>query len=333
MSIIQPFSDTFQVLLHQPWTVTIIHSLQQPIDAFADPGKRIFIPFLMSSLLFAVWVIYRQSQISNVFPQAQYKAYFTHRSHLTDITLWLFNGFVKLAILAPLFISQLGASILVHKALYVGLGDSPNLSIPFALLLTLFTLAYFIFDDFSRFALHVSLHRVRCLWHLHKVHHSAEVLSPLTVFRLHPLEMVLYTLRQLIVIGVVAGIFSWLFAGKITGWMILGVDAAGFLFNLMAANLRHSHIWLSFGRGERWFISPAQHQIHHSALAEHKDKNFGSCLAIWDKLFHSLIYSHTVKTSPSQLQQLPFGLQQQTPVKGKEEQHRHELKAAASHIH
>ena len=38
----------------------------------------------------------------------------------------------------------------------------------------------------------------------------------------------------------------------------------GVLFNFAAANLRHSHIWISFGRFEKIFISPAQHQIHHS---------------------------------------------------------------------
>jgi len=61
----------------------------------------------------------------------------------------------------------------------------------------------------------------------------------------------------------------------------------GFLFNALGANLRHSHIWLSFGSLERWFISPAQHQIHHSSAEADRDINFGTCLAIWDRLFGS----------------------------------------------
>ena len=198
----------------------------------------------------------------------------------------------------------------MHKGLSQGLGESPNFELPLAILMTLFSIAYFVSDDFTRFALHWALHRFEWLWQLHKVHHSAEVLSPMTVYRLHPLEMCLYTLRKLCTVALVAGLFSWLFAGKITGWMILGVDAAGFIFNFMAANLRHSHIWLSFGVFEKAFISPAQHQIHHSSLAQHRNKNFGSCLSLWDRCLGSLVYSNSVSVNPHQWQQLPFGLEQ-----------------------
>ena len=39
------------------------------------------------------------------------------------------------------------------------------------------------------------------------------------------------------------------------------------------------------------FISPAQHQLHHSIAKEHHDKNFGAALAVWDWLFGSLHHS------------------------------------------
>ncbi|MEZ4574494.1 MAG: sterol desaturase family protein [Vampirovibrionales bacterium] len=61
------------------------------------------------------------------------------------------------------------------------------------------------------------------------------------------------------------------------------------LFYLLGYNLRHSHIWISYGpRLEQLFISPAQHQIHHSAEERHWDKNMGLILAIWDKAFGTL---------------------------------------------
>ena len=36
------------------------------------------------------------------------------------------------------------------------------------------------------------MHRVPALWEFHKVHHSAEVLTPLTEWRQHPLELMLF---------------------------------------------------------------------------------------------------------------------------------------------
>jgi len=81
-----------------------------------------------------------------------------------------------------------------------------------------------------------------------------------------------------------------------------------FLFYFFGANLRHSHVKLKyFSFLEYIFISPYQHQIHHSNNQQHFDSNLGSRLAIWDYLFGTLIKSKEVK-------ELKFGL-------GEEDQH------------
>jgi sterol desaturase/sphingolipid hydroxylase (fatty acid hydroxylase superfamily) len=132
-------------------------------------------------------------------------------------------------------------------------------------------------------------HRVPLLWELHKVHHSAEVLTPFTVYRTHPIESILMRGGAAVGVGAVAGLMSFCFRGPISGWQILGVDAIGILWNALGANLRHSHVWLSYGRIlEHVLISPAQHQIHHSDQRRHFHKNFGSTLAIWDWIGRSL---------------------------------------------
>ena len=38
----------------------------------------------------------------------------------------------------------------------------------------------------------------------------------------------------------------------------------------------------------RIFVSPAHHQVHHSGNPKHFNKNFGSCLALWDWMFGTL---------------------------------------------
>jgi sterol desaturase/sphingolipid hydroxylase (fatty acid hydroxylase superfamily) len=48
--------------------------------------------------------------------------------------------------------------------------------------------ALFVVEDASRFLFHLASHRSPWLWELHKVHHSAEVLTPFTLYRLHPIE-------------------------------------------------------------------------------------------------------------------------------------------------
>ena len=66
--------------------------------------------------------------------------------------------------------------------------------------------------------------------------------------------------------------------------------------------MRHSHIWLSYGPiVSKILISPAQHQIHHSSLPQHIDKNFGLVFSFWDGLFKSLYI-------PKSREKLEFGL-------------------------
>ena len=76
-----------------------------------------------------------------------------------------------------------------------------------------------------------------------------------------------------------------------------------FIFSLLGSNLRHSHIPLAYFRAlEKWFISPKQHQIHHSK--KYFNKNFGGYLSIWDSVFGTLKLSPEVKV-------LKFGLKKE----------------------
>jgi sterol desaturase/sphingolipid hydroxylase (fatty acid hydroxylase superfamily) len=128
------------------------------------------------------------------------------------------------------------------------------------------------------------------------------VLTPLTVYRNHPVESLFFALRGVLATGLVTGIFFHLFRGRAVQADILGANAIGFVFNLVGGNLRHSHVWISYGRFlERILISPAQHQIHHSSDPSHYGRNFGSWLAIWDGLGGSLHLAGTERP-------LDFGL-------------------------
>ena len=53
------------------------------------------------------------------------------------------------------------------------------------------------------------------------------------------------------------------------------------------------------------FISPAQHQIHHSALPKHFGKNCGFALAIWDWAFGTLYVPKERETFPLGLRAEP----------------------------
>ena len=119
-------------------------------------------------------------------------------------------------------------------------------------------------------------------------------LTPMTVHRTHPVESFINSSRAVLSLGLMSGIFVWLFGHGLQVWDILGVNALGFLLTLLGANLRHSHVPFHFGGAERLFISPAQHQLHHSIA--HSHPNYGSFLAIWDRFNRSWVAGSEAKS-------------------------------------
>ena len=146
------------------------------------------------------------------------------------------------------------------------------------------------------------MHKYHFLWEFHKIHHSATVLNPISQYRLHPVELIINNLRYIVIFGVVTGLFEYISAGTIHKVTFLGANVFSLLFLAWGANLRHSHVKLKYFTWlEKIFISPLQHQIHHSDNPKHYNKNMGSKLALWDYLFGTLLTSN-------QINKISFGI-------------------------
>lgn len=255
-------------------------------DPLLDPASRMFWPTLLSAAGVAAVLLARRG----VAPRALARAVFApelwrHRSSRLDLQVVLVRQCLGLLGLLPSLASAWwlagwtarGLGALAPAGLAAGL--DPRLAG------AVYTLTLFVAWDLSRYLLHRAMHELPALWELHQVHHSAEVLTPLTFFRVHPLESLLYEARGVLVTGLVAGTWAWAAPGGAAQATLLGVHALGFLFNAVSGNLRHSHVWWSFGpRVERWLVSPAQHQLHHAADPALYGINYGTWLAIWDRM-------------------------------------------------
>lgn len=152
-----------------------------------------------------------------------------------------------------------------------------------------YTVVLFVAWDLSRYVLHRAMHHIEALWQVHQVHHSAETLTPFTLYRVHPIESALYQARGILVTGLVTAMFYFFFRGAAVENQLLGVNALGVTFSALGGNLRHSHTFWRWGdRLERWFISPAQHQLHHAKTHASGQVNYGTWLAVWDRIGGSL---------------------------------------------
>ncbi|EPZ49934.1 fatty acid hydroxylase family protein [Bacteriovorax sp. BAL6_X] len=263
---------------------------------FERASSRLFLPFLLSSILvICIW---------NLKNGRSFKVSFLNTikdsSFHTDLGLFLFNSLLKITV----FASVAGLSIEIAWYLQVFflkyfpyLRSSIEVS---TFSIVLFSALAFAFDDFIRFGVHLVMHRVPFLWKLHRTHHTATSLNPLTLYRAHPLEVLIATFRNALSGGIVTAIGAFLFGSLDIFYTALGVNIFGLIFNSAFSNLRHSSVPIRFGIFEKAFISPYMHQIHHSSNPKHFNKNYGTCFTFWDKIAGSLY-------SPKKSEELKFG--------------------------
>ena len=265
------------------------------LNEVANPQKRVFVGYLLSAVAIALlWLC----TVEKLSPKTAVKKFFDKRiwfsrSSFADFQIILINRVIMSAGAAAV-VSQLTIATLLYELLHKQTFIQPLAfhAMSAGMVAILFTAFFFIFDDFSRFFVHRLMHRIPFLWAFHQVHHSAETMTPFTIFRTHPIEGLIFILRTSIVQGVVISVFIFMFGNKVDLVTVFGASVGVVIFHSLGSNLRHSHIKIRYPKIiEHIFISPGQHQIHHSTEKKHFDKNFGVAFAIWDLMFGSLALS------------------------------------------
>jgi len=253
------------------------------IQWLIDPQSRTFIAYWFSTLLLVlIWVGFSRQQRMPYLKQLTEKSYWWNQSTRQDYVIVLINAlfFTALSISWLIFtitIANSAFKLLATIAEPRALANVSNL-----ILFSSFALLLILLEDFSRYALHRLLH-YRWFWRIHQLHHSATTLTPISFLRVHPLEKLLYQLRSALVYGGCTGIFFFLVGEHPQAWLIFGISGASLIFNTLGANLRHSMIPISYGVFEKVFISPLQHQLHHSQ--KYCQTNYGAIFSIWDIIF------------------------------------------------
>ena len=212
-----------------------------------------------------------------------------HRSTLADLAYCALSLAVFGAILGWAVVSTSCISDGVSALLTTVLGSRLQPRAPDVVLNGARTLALFIAYELGFFFDHTLKHRVPALWELHKAHHSAEVLTPLVNFRVHPLDSLILANNLALFIGVIGGATQYALGKRAVSFTLFDTNVLMLLYIYLTAQLQHSQVWIPFtGVWGRVFMSPAHHQLHHSADPAHFNCNMGASLAIWDWLAGSL---------------------------------------------
>lgn len=195
-----------------------------------------------------------------------------HRLGLFKLVMFFTLEALLESALAPL--RALGVGTWHIDQLWPGVTDTAALS--FAIYLVAF--------DLINYAIHRAQHRFEWWWALHALHHSQRQMTMWSDNRNHLLDD---ALRDLIFVAVA---------------MAIGVPPGQFValvaLGQLSESLQHANVRLGFGRwGERLWVSPRFHRMHHSVGAGHESAgapapgkrstalgghNFGVLLPWWD---------------------------------------------------
>lgn len=139
--------------------------------------------------------------------------------------------------------------------------------LPLAAQLALFVVTH----DLYAYAFHRLQHRVPWLWRFHAAHHSSEELDWLAGSRSHPIEIVLGQTVEYAPIVLLGATPEILFAKAL-------VDAAWGMFI-------HANLDVPLG-AIGWLVNgPGLPRVHHARAFRGDGANFGTKLALWDRLF------------------------------------------------
>jgi sterol desaturase/sphingolipid hydroxylase (fatty acid hydroxylase superfamily) len=276
---------------------------------FSTPKGRYFWGCLLSALMIAAVLYWREAARSarswrDFLGWALPKSTYTSPTFRVDVGLNLLNLFL---VPGSWLVEGLALEELDDLVVQAGHGLSGGTLIPGEVgLAGKLAVGLFVFlaYDFAMWFHHWLHHKVPVLWELHRVHHSAEHLNPLTADRFHPLEEMLKGLIVVPITLVALGLAGIVFdlSAAAHGFALVKIWFFFRLFNLVGGNLRHMHVWWSWPAWiARVISSPAQHQIHHSIDTRHYGKNLASMFSLWDWLFGTLY-------QPTEREHLTFGV-------------------------
>ena len=263
-----------------------------------DRGLYTFWPYLLLSYLLAV-VVVRWSRTYNTEggnPGVRValgmlfdRAVWLHPSAIADYWCSIINAILGAMMRTGGFVGGALTSLLLYGVLMQANGGEP-LSLPAGpVALTIYTVLVLVWLDLSKYLSHYLLHRVPVLWEFHKVHHSAQVLTPFTYHRAHPCDFTFCEIITGLFAGASGAAALFVFGSQVEPLSILGLNVGLLLFYAFIANLRHIDVWVPFpGWLSRILISPAQHLIHHSNKPQHHGANYGVIFALWDWMYGTL---------------------------------------------
>jgi len=273
----------------------ILESIQKTPAILLSPHSLLSIPCLLSTVLVAAGFYMWRRGGRPLRMRALWRGLFPRRiwaspSTRTDIYYALANTFLLPAVVAGAILARDRVDVWATFQLEEVFGPMVQQgSAPPALVLTVMIVALYLAYELAYWLDHYLCHKIPFLWQFHRVHHSATVLTPLTNWRMHPVDTIVFFNIVALFMGFAHAGVNYAFGVPRADGLLAGGSVVVLVAFYLFAHLQHSHVWMAaHGKLGRVVASPAHHQVHHSTKPEHFDRNFGHTLSLFDWAFGTL---------------------------------------------
>lgn len=115
------------------------------------------------------------------------------------------------------------------------------------------------------------LEHTRLLWPTHAIHHSDTQMSWLTLSRFHPINRLVTSCVDIVVLGLLG----------FPAWALLANEIVRHYYG----EFIHADFPWTYGPVGRLFVSPAMHQWHHARDVKAYGSNFATVFSVFDQAF------------------------------------------------
>ena len=163
-----------------------------------DPHNRTYWLYTLLTLPLAIVVLWwtravetggRRLDLRHALSTLFARAVWLHPSAITDYWCYVINAILATILKATGLLSGVLTSFFLYAGLLQITGGDPLSLSPVPSLLVIYTLFSLLWIDLGKYVGHRLQHRIPLLWEFHKVHHSAQVLTIMTQFRVHPFDL------------------------------------------------------------------------------------------------------------------------------------------------
>ena len=226
---------------------TLLFYLASPFRRFVTPDDQFNVWTLAASLAFAMlWFALRRPKRALTRARAVLSAAFParvwlHRSSLLDLKLFVLSSMIIASGALGQIVTGAKVAGALEDVLGRAFGPSPWQSEASLSVAAAMTVGYVLVVDLAYWLAHWIMHRLPAMWEFHKLHHSAEVMTPLTEWRQHPVELLVFPAFIALFMGAFYGAMSYLFGAAAQPFTWFNLNVLMLAFMATTLHLRHSH--------------------------------------------------------------------------------------------